>query len=630
MADDDNGVEVIIASVALAVACVALLPAVLQMLQAYFASATGFARCGHKVMGAWAQSTRRVFRWSELRFEVQFETPVIFLAPPNNDRAPVPNEPIWYIDGTKESRQETRSLLPDEHKVEDNQRSEKERIHTADNERASWVVLLAAVQQMEHDSGEWQKRFYEEAPGKQMPKILAQRTLAVAVQKKTKSWDTMPAAMTKPYATTTMCHLIELASVLGLHWREFSRSQDRYRAEGNGFILTGSVVNELGLVFNFQKAAQTHFGAGRLIPIETIKQFCFGVVPTMFCQPKDEKDDTFRYPFDLPQNLAAIKLGSPREIADTLTVVGCSTNTGEYFLLENQRTAHLFPVAFEILGMLSRTLHGRGSGFRMLPNPTTYRWDKKSFSLWKLLEAFEHRLEENEDSEENDGINDSDQIQAIKISLRNIREYTYSKKPLQIELSVPLMDTLHEALVAADDYLTDDRRRFYVLGIIRSHFQVILRHLNDPKERNKFEELDNLGLEKFEELNGTSLQDKQTSFMDIYFDEIRPDVVKQAPKRMPTMYQLPTGNVVMPVPPPEPASAASTSNKSSDTEDGTTLTLGRQKSTLKSARGDQLNDIWCTLIFRMLCWLLLHDFHKEDVQIPKSELLGSRLPVYIV
>jgi hypothetical protein len=43
----------------------------------------------------------------------------------------------------------------------------------------------------------------------------------------------------------------------------------------------------------------------------------------------------------------------------------------------------------------------------------------------------------------------------------------------------------------------------------------------------------------------------------------------------------------------------------------------------------QANNIWCTLLFRMLCWLLLHDFHKKDVQISKSELLGSRLPVYM-
>jgi hypothetical protein len=44
----------------------------------------------------------------------------------------------------------------------------------------------------------------------------------------------------------------------------------------------------------------------------------------------------------------------------------------------------------------------------------------------------------------------------------------------------------------------------------------------------------------------------------------------------------------------------------------------------------ELNAIWCTLVFRMICWLLLHDFDKEDVQKPKSELLGSRLPVYIL
>ena len=48
------------------------------------------------------------------------------------------------------------------------------------------------------------------------------------------------------------------------------------------------------------------------------------------------------------------------------------------------------------------------------------------------------------------------------------------------------------------------------------------------------------------------------------------------------------------------------------------------------SRDEQRNNIWCTLVFRMLVWLLLHDFDKNDVQISKSELMGSRLPVYIV
>ena len=41
------------------------------------------------------------------------------------------------------------------------------------------------------------------------------------------------------------------------------------------------------------------------------------------------------------------------------------------------------------------------------------------------------------------------------------------------------------------------------------------------------------------------------------------------------------------------------------------------------------DDIWCTLVFRMICWLMLHDFNKADVQVTKSELRGSRMPVYI-
>jgi len=612
MADDDDRAEIIVGAVALVISCVALILTTLQVLQTYFASATGYARCGAKVMGDWARSTRRVIRPYELRFEVQFETPVIFLAPPNNIRGPVPGEQIWYIDGSEQSRTETRSLLPEEQKQNDDMLSLKKRIHTADNERASWVVLLAALQQMEHESEQWQRRFYNARPGNKQRQKFGERTLAVAVQKKTKSWDTMPAGMTKPYATTTICHLIELASVLGLHWREFSRSENRYRAEGNGYILTGSVVAELGLVFTFQKTARTLFEEERLIPNQSIKQFCFGVVPTIFCEPHDEKDDNFRYPFDVPQNLAAIKLGSPREIADTFTVMGCNTTTVDYFLKDNQKMGHLFPVAFEVLGMLSRTLHGHGSGFRMLPNPTTYRWDKKSFSLWKLLEAFEDKLEGDDD------ITDTDQIRRIKKSLEHICKARGPGKPLRTELTLPLMDTLHDAVDATDVYLTGGPRDFFILGILRSHFQVLLKHLNEPTQREKFDALDDL-----------SLDDKQSELITIYFDSIRPEVVKLTPQRMPTMYRPQTGNVVMPV--PHVADDAADSSSTHSDVSGLRDNLGRRQSGFSEKdRQDQLNDIWCTLIFRMLCWLLLHDFHKEDLQLPKSELLGSRLPVYIV
>lgn len=49
-----------------------------------------------------------------------------------------------------------------------------------------------------------------------------------------------------------------------------------------------------------------------------------------------------------------------------------------------------------------------------------------------------------------------------------------------------------------------------------------------------------------------------------------------------------------------------------------------------SATEVRRHTIWSALVFRMICWLLLHDFDKKDVQLPKSELLGSRLSVFIV
>ena len=55
----------------------------------------------------------------------------------------------------------------------------------------------------------------------------------------------------------------------------------------------------------------------------------------------------------------------------------------------------------------------------------------------------------------------------------------------------------------------------------------------------------------------------------------------------------------------------------------------REDSQARQSRQQEAAAIWCVFVFRMLCWLTLHDFDKNDIQVSKSELLGSRLPVYI-
>ncbi|RYP58074.1 hypothetical protein DL769_009127 [Monosporascus sp. CRB-8-3] len=598
MAGNDDDRELFVSIVALVISLIALFGTLLQVLQTYFASsAAGFARCGVKTMGQWGKFTRRKFKPSDLRFEVEFETPVIFLAPPNNNKGPIPNEPIWYMNGSKESYMETRTLLPNEDKEQKENRSRKELIHTADNERASWVELLAVIQKMESDSAEWQRIFYHKDPGNRVPATFGERTLAVAVQKKIKSWDTMPSSVTKPYATTTMCHLVELAAVLGLHWKEFSRSHNKYRAEGNGYMLTGAPVSDLGLVFTFQKTGRTLFEENRVIPKDEIKQLCFGVVPTIFCTTQED-EERLKFPFDQPEDLTSLQLGSSREIADTLTVMGCNTNTVNCFLGDEKNkkaTIHLFPVAFEVLGMLGRTLHASGSGFRMLPNPTIYHWDKNKFSMWKLLRAYQNKIEETADIPEND------QIMKIKKNLELIFK-ARGNRP-ESEFTVAILDALHRSLDDIDSFLTRTVQEYLVCGILRVHFETVLHFMNDSN-----------GKRHFDGLNKDTPEHRQIQFIDIYFDEVRPEAIRSAPKRK---FTAPTS-----------AGANAVSHPPATRDDDDTQMLVTRPTGFEG--DDKLNTIWCALVFRMLCWLLLHDFHKNDVQLSKSELLGSRLPVYIV
>lgn len=349
MADEDE-TEVIVAAVALVISVVALLATFMQVLQQYYASAAGYSQCNSKVMGKWAETKTRRFRWEELRFEVQFDAPVIFVSPPDNKFGPVPGAPIHFLEGTEESLEKTWTELEMDARKVYAERSTKEQIHTADNERASWCILLSAIQRMEKDSRQWQEEQYKGLgpPGEgaqdlpsNPPTLKDHHTLTVALQTKRKSWDTMPASIAKPYATTTMCHLVEMMAALGVYWKEFDRKHDRYRAEGNGFMVLGERVSELGLMFSFQIYGKCSFSRNRVIPVDEVKELCFGFVPTIYRETLDQR--RLEFPNDEPQNLSSLQMASRSDIGETLTLIGCNNNTVHYFTDEGKRTSHLFP-----------------------------------------------------------------------------------------------------------------------------------------------------------------------------------------------------------------------------------------------------------------------------------------------
>jgi hypothetical protein len=349
--------ELVVAAVALVISVIALLAAVLQVTQQYFASAAGYSNLNAKVMGKWHQSKKRILRPTEFRFEVQYDAPVIFLCPPTNRNGPVQNDPIRFLRGTDASLRDTWSELQVDKREEEQRKTDKERIHTADNERASWVTLLSALQRMENESRKWQRDMYDKPhrPPKRdsdpaldskeiedlLERVELQYTLTAAVQRKRRTWDTMPTGVKRPYATTTMCHLVEMLAVLGIYWIEFDRTHDRYRAEGNGYMVTGEKISDLGIMFTFQVYGKNRFMENRVIPIDEVKELCFGFVPTLYRETSDNRRLVF--PNDEPRDLSALQLSSRAEIAETLVLIGCNTNTVNYFLKENKKESHLFP-----------------------------------------------------------------------------------------------------------------------------------------------------------------------------------------------------------------------------------------------------------------------------------------------
>jgi hypothetical protein len=392
-----SNTELIIACVALVVSGFALVIALLQALQQYFASATGYASCKELVMGQWSKFTHRRLRLFEFRFEVEFQTPVIFVSAPSNKRGPLgphmererksilrclkrfvrsrftrlarfqlQDEPqeasrheITYLVGTRESYQKTYTWSQDlyDQRIRSLEaRETRQAIRTADNELATWLALLMAVQRMEKESRQWQaeeffgynvsnNEWYNRASHTPLLDNFDRNdannlhTLTVGIQKKKKSWDTMPEHMKKPYATSTICHIVEIIAMLGIYWKVFNRNEDRYRAQGNGFLVTGANIDDLGIVFSFHKMGETWFKENRIIPNENIKELCFGYCPTIF-RPKK-----FKMYADEPKDLGTLQLASLAAMAETLKVIGCNTRTVKYFSKPsvNTRYSHLFP-----------------------------------------------------------------------------------------------------------------------------------------------------------------------------------------------------------------------------------------------------------------------------------------------
>ena len=123
---------------------------------------------------------------------------------------------------------------------------------------------------------------------------------------------------TQPYATSAICHLVELTAMMGMHWKAFDEKDWNLRAEGNGLILTSTTVAGLGPMVFFAVTGKSEFEKNRVIPCEDVKELAFGTVLNIFDKEylKREKD---------AQSLDL--MFAEEKVASTLESLGCPSTT---------------------------------------------------------------------------------------------------------------------------------------------------------------------------------------------------------------------------------------------------------------------------------------------------------------
>jgi len=314
--------------------------------------------------------------------------------------------------------------------------------------------------------------------------------------------------------------------------------------------------------------------------------------------------------------------------------------------------------------MLGQTLRLPNSCFRVVPNPTFYTWDKKYFSLRKLIREYKRKITDD------DLITvDSDLIDKLQALAEGIDRKLRNQKKMTGEnsISLELLDALHDALNQCDAYLKYNIRRQVVELVLREHIQEVLKMVNNEdgyRDADESARSDGGGdgtrdddrtqqrrRVRFNDLMNAAPEERQEKLMDIYFAELLPNVVRQVVQALrrtgASTLQVPghhaghdsvssMGSAAptpsasrSPTPTPTPGDhlAAAHPSLADDEGPGSSRPGLAKRGTAVDER--QATDVWCTLVLRMLCWLLLHDFHRKDVQKPKNEVLGSRLPVYI-
>lgn len=220
MSDEMGNVDVSLAATALAIALVAFITALGQLLQQYFATADGYRRCQRSVMGEWASKTRLRWRWREFRFETLYTTPELFMTNTGPDRSDQ-----VLIEGGIDSRLATLAPAP----------SSSSHGGRHIDETVCWVSLLHQL----HLTGA--RNGASDTPKISLPALTFQE----------RSWDFQVPDVVRPLAVSTVSDIAIMARRLGMRWKDFRPYDGSLKAEGHFQVMTSTNVRSLGILLQY-------------------------------------------------------------------------------------------------------------------------------------------------------------------------------------------------------------------------------------------------------------------------------------------------------------------------------------------------------------------------------------------
>lgn len=275
--------DVTISTVALAVALVALITTVSQVVGQFLATADGYRRCQPSVMGRWAKMTRRRFRWSEMRFETIYTTPLfglhLRLALSKEKDLHGNSVQHFQLDGSPYAMKVT-YCEPSPHR--------------RGTMLASWVALIEAL----HANSRETLNQFRNGTMESGNKVIVRTSdieigsmhnpadyLIPDVTIQERSWDFVPPEVVRPLAVVSVSDVAIIARRLGMVWKQFDPLDGNLRAEGAGHTITSSDVRSMGMVLQISvrdplPSTFTLEDINELfIPSEAADKLGFGILP---------------------------------------------------------------------------------------------------------------------------------------------------------------------------------------------------------------------------------------------------------------------------------------------------------------------------------------------------------------